>query len=234
MKFLIFFIFTIYSFALEIFIAASANLTYVMPEIVKEFNKNYPNIHIKFITSSSGKLTAQILRGAPYDLFLSANMKYPKFLYAKGIGILPPKIYAKGKLALFSLKYKNLSFQNLKNFSSIAISKPKTTPYGKAGVEFLKKIKIYKNIKNKLVYSETIAGVLSYVKNGVDVGIISNSLIYAKNIKNLGKFYYKIIDTSFYSPINQGVLLINNDAKTFYKFLFSKKAKKIFKKYGYE
>jgi len=234
MKKFILFLFCSFLFASKIYIAASANLTYVMPKIIKKFNQKYPNENIKFITSSSGKLTAQILRGAPFDIFLSANMKYPKFLYSKGIGIYPPKVYAKGKIILFSIKYKNLSLNNLKNYNLIAISKPKTTPYGLAAIEVFKNKGIYSEIKNKLVYAETIPAVLSYVENGADVGIISKSLIFSKNIKNLGKFYYKDINTSLYNPINQGALLINKKAKDFYHFLLSPEAKKIFKKYGYQ
>ncbi len=235
MKKILFFILSVSLFASQIYVAASANLTYVMPSIVKAFNKKYPNIKVRFITSSSGKLTAQILRGAPYDIFLSANMKYPKFLYSKGIGILPPQIYARGKIGLFSLKYKNLSLKSLSNYKTIAISKPQTTPYGKAAVEAFKNSGIYSKIKDKLVYAETIPAVISYVKNGADVGVISKSLIYSNNIKRM-KFYYKDINTSLYKPINQAELLIskNLDAKKFYQFLLTNKARKIFKKFGYQ
>ena len=228
MKKLFFILFAVCLFSKEIFVASSANLTYVMPEILKAFNQKYPNIKVKFIISSSGKLTAQILRGAPFSLFLSANMKYPKFLYSKGIGVTRPKVYAKGKLILFS--FKNIS---LNNASSVAISKPNVTPYGKAAVEFLKRIKLYSKIKDKLVYSLNVAGVLAYVKNGVDLGIMSKSLIYSPNLKGV-KFYYKDIDTSLYPSIDQGALLIKEDAKPFYDFLFSKEAKSIFKKFGYQ
>ena len=235
MKKFLFFILSVSLFASQIYVAASANLTYVMPSIVKAFNKKYPNIKVRFITSSSGKLTAQILRGAPYDIFLSANMKYPKFLYSKGIGILPPQIYARGKIGIFSLKYKNLSLKSLSNYKTIAISKPQTTPYGKAAVEAFKNSSIYSKIKDKLVYAETIPAVISYVKNGADVGVISKSLIYSNNIKRM-KFYYKDINTSLYKPINQAELLIskNLDAKKFYQFLLTNKARKIFKKFGYQ
>ena len=226
MKKLIFFLGS-FLFSYNIFVATSSNLTYVMPEIVKAFNKQYPNEKVKFIISSSGKLTAQILRGAPFDIFLSADMKYPNYLYSNGIGVLPPKVYVKGKIVFFS--FKKLDFSNLKNYT-IAISKPKTTPYGKAAMEVLKNMKIYN--KNNLVYAETIAGVLSYVRNGADLGIISKSLIYSNKLK--GRFYFKDINDSLYSPIKQGVLLINNKAKDFYNFLLSKKAKQIFKRYGYE
>jgi len=236
MKKILFMVFFTYLFSAEIFVAVSSNLTYVMPEIIKNFNDRYPKIKVRYILSSSGKLTAQILRGAPYDMFLAADMKYPLFLYSRGIGVLKPEVYAKGGIVLFSLKYKNLSLENLKNYNSIVISKPKTTPYGRAALMALKNKGIYSLVKNKLIFSESIASVLSYVKNGADVGIISKSLIFSKNIENLGKFYYKDINNLLYPPITQGVLLIskNNDAKKFYNFLFSNECKKILKEYGYE
>lgn len=235
-KIIIFLLTSLFLFASQIYVATAANLTYVMPKIVKIFNKKYPDIKVKFITSSSGKLTAQILNGAPYDLFLSANMKYPNYLYNKGIGIKAPEIYAKGTLGIISLKFKNVNIKNLTKYDSIAISKPNTTPYGHSAILAFKKTKIYNKIKDKLVYAETIPAVLSYIRNGADVGVISKSIIYSNKIKNLGKFYYSDIDSSLYPPINQGVLLISKkeSAKKFYNFLLSKDAKKIFKKYGYQ
>ena len=165
-----------YLVASEIFVGASSNLTYVIPEIVKIFNKKYPNIKVKVILSSSGKLTAQILRGAPYDIFLSADMKYPKFIYSQGIGVFSPKIYAKGKIGFFSLTHKN--FKDLKNYDNIVISKPNITPYGKAAMEALKNLGVLGDIKDKLVYAQSVSSVLYYVENGADVGIISKSLIF--------------------------------------------------------
>jgi len=140
-----------------------------------------------------------------------------------------------GKIILFSLKYKNPILKKLVNYNSIAISKPTITPYGKAAVESFKNAGIYEKIKNKLIYAETIASVLFYVQNYADVGVISKSAIYSKNIKNLGKFYYTDIDPKLYSPINQGILLLSDKkgAKEFYNFMFSKQAKSILKRYGY-
>jgi len=222
-------------FATTIYIGSAANLTYVMPEIIKKFNKKYPNIKVKIILSSSGKLTAQIVRGADIDIFLSANMKYPLKLYKLGFAKFPPKIYARGKIVLISLKYKNLSLKNLYKFNSIAVSKPLTTPYGRAAVEAFKKAMIYTKIKDKLVYAETVSSVFKYL-NSVDVGVVSKSAIYSKNTKNLGKFYYKEINSSLYFPINQGILLLSDkkEAKNFYNFMLSKEAKDILKRYGYD
>ena len=236
MKKFFFLIISVTLFAKTLYIASAANLTYVMPEIKKAFNKKYPNVKINLVLSSSGKLTAQILRGAPYDVFLSANMKYPLKLYKAGIAKMPPRIYARGAICLFSLKYKDISLKNLDKFNIIAISKPQTTPYGKAAIEAFKNVGIYKKIKSKLVFAETIPAVFSYVKSYADVGIVAKSTIYSKNIKSLGTFYYKEINPQLYHPINQGIILLSQKkaAKEFYNFMFSKKVKNILKKYGYD
>ena len=235
MKKILFLLIGVWLFASKIYVASAANLTYVMPEIIKKFNSFYPNIKIELVLASSGKLTAQILRGAPYDIFLSADMKYPTKLYNAGFAKTKPKIYAKGSIAIFSLKRK-FTIMDLAKANSIAVSKPLTTPYGKAAIESFKNAKIYKKIKNRLVFAQSVSAVISYVKNYADVGIVSTSMIYSKNIKNLGKFYYTKIDSKLYSPINQGAILLSDkkDAKKFYNFLFSTYVKKILEKYGYK
>ena len=224
----------IWLLASTVYVASAANLTYVMPEVIKKFNVIHPHIKINLVLSSSGKLTAQILRGAPYDVFLSANMKYPNKLYKAGFAKTKPKVYAKGSICIFSLKRK-ITLKDLINTNSIAISQPKTTPYGKAAIDSFKNSGIYSKIKDKLIFAPTVPAVISYVKNYADAGIVCVSMIYSKNIKNLGKFYYSKIDTRLYSPIMQGAVLLNSkkEAKEFYDFLFSKEAKNIFKKYGY-
>ncbi len=235
MKLLFFLIISSFVYAKTIYIAASSNISYVMNDLIKEFKKKNKNIDVKISYASSGKLTAQIMHNAPYDIFLSANMKYPIFLYNHKKTLTKPKVYAKGLIGLFSIKDKNLSLNSLLKANSIAIANPKFAPYGKAAVEMMKNAKIYDKVKNKLIYSETITGVIPYVMNFADVGIVAKSSIYSKKIKNIGKFYYKDINTSLYSPIKQGVVLLknNNEAREFYNFLFSKEAKKIFKRYGY-
>ncbi|WP_457561141.1 molybdate ABC transporter substrate-binding protein [Caminibacter sp.] len=232
------FVFLLLTFVLlraDVYVASAANLTYAMPSLIHEFHKSHPNVKIKLILSSSGKLTAQVMHGAPYDIFLSANMKYPNFLYEKGFSKTKPVVYAKGAIGLFSVKFKNLSLNNLKNLKCIAIANPKTAPYGRAAIEAFKKAGIYDNIKNKLVYAETVSSVIPYAVNSCDVGVIAKSSIFSKNIKNIGNFYYKDIPSNLYSPIKQGIVLLSDKkaAKEFYDFMLSKKAKEILKKYGY-
>jgi molybdate transport system substrate-binding protein len=231
MRFLISMFFSIFLFANEIFVASAAGNAYALPEIIKLYNKKYSDDKVHLIFASSGKLTAQIMHGAKYDIFLAANMKYPLFLYKKGIALIKPKIYAYGAIVLFSRKPINGNYKEIfLNASSIAIANPKTAPYGKAAVEFLKNTNLYDKVKDKLVYAETVSAALSYALYSTDVGIIAKSLLFSSNTKK----YKNWIDLpNNYTPIAQGVVLINKKAKNFYNFLFSDAAKDILKKYGY-
>ena len=92
------------AFAGAINIAVAANVSYAIDTINEEFNKLYPDTKVRVILGSSGKLTAQIKNGAPYQLFMSANMKYPHSLYKDNIAITRPLVYAQGRLVYFSNK----------------------------------------------------------------------------------------------------------------------------------
>jgi molybdate transport system substrate-binding protein len=222
-------------FAKTLLVASAGNTAYALPELKKEFNKIYPNINVRFIISSSGKLTAQIENHAPFDIFLSANMKYPNYLYSKKLAVTPPKVYAKGKLVLFSIRKKVKNLSDLEKVDTIAVANIKTAPYGKAAIEILKNAKLYDKVKNKLIYAETVNQVVSYVKNAVDVGFVAKSTMFSPKMRKYKNNYIEI-DKKLYTPINQGIVIIKDSekAREFYNFIFSKKAKEIFRKYGYE
>jgi len=222
-------------FAKTLLVAAAGNTTYALPALKQKFNELYPNINVKFIISSSGKLTAQIQNGAPFDVFLSANMKYPNYLYSKKLAVTKPKIYTKGALVLLSITKKLKNLNDLKNVQTIAIANVKTAPYGKAAIEVLKNAKLYNMVKNKLVYAETVNQVVSYVKNAVEAGFVAKSSMFSPKMKKYKNNWINI-NQNLYSPIEQGIVIIKDSpqARKFYNFILSKKAKTVFKKYGYE
>jgi len=234
-KLLLMIMFVLMSYASEIFIAASANTAYAMPEIIKKFNQKYPDVKVNVILASSGKLTAQIIHGAEYDVFMAANMKYPEFLYKQGIAKTEPKVYAKGAIALFSVKNINLKdFKNaLLKAESVAIANPKTAPYGRAAVEAVKNAGIYPDIREKFVFAETVSAVIPYTLNSADVGIVAKSSLFSKQMKRYKNF--SDVPQNLYNPIDQGIVIFNkkNETVKFYNFIFSEDAKEIFKKYGY-
>ncbi|KAB7887074.1 molybdate ABC transporter substrate-binding protein [Poseidonibacter ostreae] len=230
--------------AKDITIAVAANVSYAINDLIKEFNIKNPNTKVNVILGSSGKLNAQISHGAPYDLFMSANMKYPYNLYKNNFANIEPKVYAKGSLAYFSTK--NLDFSKDikhlledKNIKQIAIANPKTAPYGIASFQALKNAKVFENIKSKFVYGESISQTISYSVSATDIGIIAKSSLFSNKMsKYKENINWKEIDSKLYTPIKQGVVLLNNaknkeETQAFYNFIFSKKAKEIFKSYGY-
>ncbi len=238
---LIFLVISGWIFASTIKVAVATNVSYAMPELIKAFNQTNPDIKVQVLLGSSGKLTAQVREGAPFELFMSANMKYPDALYKEGFAVAKPMVYAKGALALLSSKNRDFSkgimLLNDSAIKKIAIANPKTAPYGKAAVDSMKKAGIYKELKDKFVYAQTASQAVVYAIIAADIGFVAKSSLYSKKMKRYKKGRNWIeIDSSLYLPIKQGVVLLKNytkDSKKFYDFILSDRAKNIFKKFGY-
>jgi len=228
----------------KITIAISANVAYVMHPLKKAFETLYPHIKIIEILGSSGKLTAQIRHSAPYDLFLSANMDYPHALYSEGFAITKPWIYAQGALAILSSKPRNFCAQIFvlkdPSIDKIAIANPKTAPYGLATLEAIKKARLYKKIKDKLVYGESISQTLIYATGVADIGIIAKSALFSPKLSQYKEaIHWHEINTNLYTPIDQGMVILkrakdNKEVQAFYDFMKSPKAKAILTSYGYK
>jgi molybdate transport system substrate-binding protein len=221
-------------------VAVAANLQSVVGILQKDFEKK-TGITIQTIAGSSGKLAAQIKNGAPFDVFLSADMDFPEGLYSEGLALKPPVIYAYGILIICSTK--NVGFANWQRplltprIKKIAIANPDIAPYGAAAQEVLQKNGVFKNIKSKLVFGESIAQVNTYITTGVvDVGFTTQALI--KDPANKTKLYWTAIDPKTYAPIRQGMVVLkraekNLAAQKLYEYLQSAGAKRIFQQYGY-
>lgn len=228
------------SFAQNLKVAVAANLQGVIKVLAKDF-KQKTGIDIEPIVGSSGNLTTQIKNGAPYDLFLSADMGFPENLYKEGFSVKEPAVYAYGSLVICSAQ--DIGFENWERtfmsgrIKKIAIANPSIAPYGKAAEESLQLKGILDNIKPKVVYGESIAQVNTYITTGVvDVGFTTQSLI--KDAEGKTKLYWKAIDPKSYTPIKQGMIIIKQtkqaeSAEKFYQYMLSNDAKKILKDYGY-
>ncbi len=230
-------------FADTIKIAVAANVSYAIDTLKDEFHLLYPDIKVQVALGSSGKLTAQIKNGAPYDLFMSANMKYPEALYSDGIAITEPKIYAKGGLAYLSTKNQNFTkgihLVEEAIIEKIAVGNPKTAPYGQATREALKNAGLYEKIKNKFVYGESISQTVSYTVTATDMGFIAKSSLYSPRMAQYKKgIHWEIVNPQLYTPISQGIVLLknakaNSEVKAFYDFILGEKARKILIDFGY-
>ena len=230
-------------FAGKITVAVSANVSYAINDLKKEFNLLYPNITVQVILGGTGKLVAQIKHKAPYDILMGANMMYPESLYKSGEAITRPLVYAQGALAYLSKNKmdfsKGITLLTDKTIKRVAVANPKTAPYGQASIEALKNAGIYEMVKTKLVYGESISQTLTYAIRATDIGLIAKSALFSPKLVYLkkGKNWTEL-DPKLYTPIDQGVVLLKHgeksaEASAFYAFILSKKAKTIFEKFGY-
>jgi len=224
-------------------VAVAANVKYAFDDLATEFTKQ-TGLEVRSVVSSSGKLTAQIKSGAPYDIFLSADMDYPATLFKDGQAMSPPKVYANGALVLWTAGNADLSkgVPGLADASirKVAIANPKLAPYGRESIKALGFYKVQAAVEPKLVYGESISQVNQYIDTkSVEVGFTAKSVVLSPELQGKGK-WVEVPDES-YEPIAQGIVILrhgteNNGeaARKFYGFVFSSKAQEILTKYGYK
>jgi molybdate transport system substrate-binding protein len=231
------------SYKSRVVIAVAANLIPAMKEIELLFESDNSDIDLQIIPGSSGKIAAQIINGAPFDIFASADMDFPEKLKSMGLTSKGPDVYARGFLVLFTVKHINLDngIYSLKGeqVKKISVANPDTAPYGKAAVNALIKSGLYKTVKKNLVYAGNVSQAAQYVITGADVGLVARSLMYDPMMKKYKENYnWVTIDDDISAPLKQGVVLLarakdNANAVKIYKFILSKKSKAVFRKYGY-
>ncbi|WP_448698639.1 molybdate ABC transporter substrate-binding protein [Mucilaginibacter sp. AW1-3] len=233
---------TFYIHAQTLQVAVAANLQSVIKVLQADFKKQ-TGIEIQPIIGSSGNLVSQIKNGAPFDVFLSADINFPENLYKAGFSMDEPVVYAWGNLIICSTQKNDLkNWQTLllkHKAKKIAIANPAIAPYGKAAEQALIKTGIMNSVKHKLVYGESIAQVNTYITTGVvNVGFTSQSFI--KDADKSAKLYWEPVDASMYTAIQQGMVILKHGkdsnfdrAQKFYKYILSPPAKAIFTEYGY-
>jgi molybdate transport system substrate-binding protein len=205
-------------------IATAANMQFAMAELIDAFEQE-TGISAEMIMSSSGKLTAQIEAGAPFDLFFSADVKYPQELELRGLSNRP-SIYAYGQL---------VEWQKADSEAQLfAIANPRTAPYGKATEEY---IAATARTLPDVVYGESVSQVNQFLLSGtVDGGFTSLSSVLSAKFDQEGS--WEIIPDSLHSPIAQAFVTVNSsemkdEAAAFATFLSSDKAKGILEAFGY-
>lgn len=227
-------------------IAAAADLEPVLPPILQQFEKE-TGIHAEATYKASAALTTQIQNGAPFDVFLSANLAYPQKLIAAGLaqGLGEgkqgePITYALGTLVLWTRNDSRLppSMQLLRSpqVKSIAIANPDRAPYGRAAMAALEKSGLLKDVKAKLVTAENIAQTAQFVDTGnATMGFISLTAASTPRLKADG--HYIVVPANLYAPIEQGAVLIANSqhrvpAKKFLVYLMSTPVQQGMRQYG--
>jgi len=221
-------------------VAAAADLRYAMDEVVKEYKKNNAVANIEVIYGSSGNAFTQISNGAPFDMYFSADIMYPQKLKEAGLTATNPKLYAIGRIVLWSASLdvsKGLSVLAEQPKIKIATANPEHAPYGQRSVESLKYYKLYEKIEKQLIFGENISQAAQFCLSGnAEAGLIALSLALSPSMSNQGKYF--LIDEKSHRLLEQAYVILNhakgnNDAFAFAEYISSPVARIIFEKYGF-
>lgn len=228
----------------ELLVAAAADLNQVLPVVAERFERE-SKIEVKLSFGSSGNFFAQIQNGAPFDLFFSADIDFPKRLESAGLAE-PGSLYeyAVGKIVLWVPKESHLNVnQGMSvllepDVRKIAIANPVHAPYGKAAMAALQHDQLYERLKDKIVLGENISQTFELVHSGnADVGMVALSLAMAPKAKDTGRFF--AIPTTLYPPLRQGVIVIKasqhkHAAKAFIEYLKQPEIIALLEQYGFQ
>lgn len=224
-------------------VAAAADLKFAMDELSKEFESK-TGAKVDMTAGSSGSFFSQIQSGAPFDLFFSADMDYPKKLEA--LGFAEPETlyeYALGAIVIWTPGNSPIDVAKDKwnalldaHVQKIAIANPSLAPYGRAAVSALQRAGIYEQVRAKLVYGENISQAAQFVQSGnAQAGIVAHSLALSPGMKD-GRFWE--IPREMHPPIKQGAVVLKSSknkatALEFSNFVKSAAGRAILEKYGF-
>lgn len=225
----------------KITIAAASDLKFAMDEIITTFRQAHSNDEVEVIYGSSGKFSTQIQQGAPYDLYFSADIGFPRELARAGLAASEVKPYAFGRIVLWSasMDARKMTLASLTNakIAHIAIANPKHAPYGKRAEEALQASGLLDKIGPKLVYGENIAHTAHFVQTGnAQVGIIALALAINPELARKGGYW--LIPDNLHEPLEQGFIITkraegNALAKQFADHMDSKAARAVMTRYGF-
>lgn len=224
-------------------IAAASDLVHCLAELNAEFLRAQPGAELRLTTGASGNFFAQIKAGAPYEVFLSADLDYPRALAAAGLADgATIQRYATGRLALWTVRDDLDLSAGLKGLTGpgierIAIANPEVAPYGRAARAALQSAGVFEAIRPRLVYGENIAQTAQFVQGGhVDAGIVSLSLLRSPKTAGVGRSIE--IPPSLHPPLEQGAVLTTHGrgkplALAYLAFLRSAPARAVFDRHGF-
>ncbi len=223
-------------------IAAAADLKFAMDEIVAAFAAGSPGDRVEVVYGSSGKFQTQIQQGAPYDLYFSADIEFPRRLAEAGFAAGEVKPYARGRIVLWSasLDATRMTLETLTDpaISRIAIANPQHAPYGKRAEEALRASGLWEKVESKLVFGENIAQAAQFVETGnAQVGILALSLVKSSQLAKRGGYW--LVPASLHPPLEQGFIVTqraegNALAHRFADFMADPAARAVMTRYGFE
>lgn len=223
-------------------VAAAAQLRFVLEAIAAEYRERYPENAIELQYGSSGRFYAQITHGAPFDVYLSADMDYPAALVDAGFAASDVMPYAIGRIAIWSstVDARALTLTDLadERFRRVAIANPRLAPYGERAQEALVAAGVWQALQPRLVYGDNASGTLQLVQSGAaEAGIIALAQALSPDIAAQGG--HRVIEDDLHRPLEQGLVITrraaqNDVARHFADYLLGSEASMQFRAYGYD
>lgn len=224
--------------AAELRVAAAANVRFAFTEIGEAFRRATGD-HVTFVFGSTGLFYYQIVHGAPYDVFVAADVDHIERLRARGlIAEGSQQVYAQGRIGIGVSRGSAISVERLEDLASpavtrIAIANPEHAPYGVAAREALISAGLWGRVRGKLVYGENVQQVLQYVESGnIPVGIIPLSLGRSSGVR------FTLLDARLHRPIIQALAVLRSTrqeavARSFVAFVNGPSGRPILRRYGF-
>jgi molybdate transport system substrate-binding protein len=226
-------------------IAAAADLRFALEELTALFGKEHSDVAVSVSYGSSGTEYAQLVNRAPFDLFLSADVTYPRQLAQRGLTLPDAEFtYAFGRIVLWvpassSIDVARLGMSALKEptIAHVAIANPEHAPYGRAAEAAMRSAGVYDLVRSKLVFGENVSQALQFVQSGsADVGIVALSLALSPTVAHAGRFWEVPLDA--YPRLEQGGTILqwasNPDAaRSFRSFMLGADGRAVLKRYGF-
>ena len=220
-------------------VAVASNFSATAIELSTQFTDD-TGIAVRVSNGSTGKLYAQILNGAPFDVFLSADSERPVLLEKSGHAVADSRFtYALGVLVLWSRDATDcLAVLRDPNGGRVALANPGTAPYGQAAAEFLSDAGLWDVVSGRVVYGENVAQVMQFAATGnATIGLIARAQLGAPQLPEPACTWE--VPESLHSSLEQQAVLLtraagNDNARRFYAYLRSDKAREIVRRHGYE
>ncbi len=197
-------------------VAAAADLKFAFDEIREAFQRQHPEIEVVVTYGSSGNFYSQLSNRAPFDIFLSADLDYPRRLIQQGLALAESEFpYAVGFIVVWvqrasPIDVEKLGIQALLDPAArrIAIANPRHAPYGRAAEAAIKKLGVFEKVQDRLVYGENITQTAQFVESGAaDIGIISHSLAVAPALRDKGRYWE--VPSDAYPRLEQGGVILS-------------------------
>lgn len=225
-------------------VAAAADLQYALDEVVEAFEAAHRDVAVRVTYGSSGNFFAQLSNKAPFDIFLSADIEYPRKLVEQGYARRDMQfLYAIGQIVVWvpresKLDVERLGIQALVDplVRKIAIANPQHAPYGRAAEAALKHLGVYERVRERLVLGENIAQTAHFVEAGAaDIGIIALSLAIAPALQDKGRYW--IVPLDAYPTLEQGGVILDwsrepGAAEKLRAFIIGNQGRAILERYG--